>query len=112
MPEPQASFTDTPEFAWISVPSSGNCCFHRVRALQGRASRSPEDGATTFPQGDAICRGVGNPRNMVFVVWERTQRGDRVLSTLSSKPQNPFSPHVIFVFSALPPREPRVSGCK
>lgn len=64
-------YSPTPLSAWNSMPSSGSCRFHGARALQGRASRSPEDGATAFPQGDAICRKVHNPKKMVSAVWER-----------------------------------------
>lgn len=70
--------------------------------------------ANTFLQADITRRGVHHPRKMASEVYERDSAEILMLPlqvSLEPGPQIPVSPYTTLHSSALPPLEPRVSGC-
>ena len=76
----------------------------------------PGSAAVAFTQANATLKGVLHPRKIVSVVLENDSLQESWLLSIPSalflEPQTPDSSHATLGFSALPPLELRVSGCK
>lgn len=85
-----------------------------AQAPQGGPIGYPKGGAIAFSQADAIWNLSASPKEdgvCGVCVAPRTEVLAALPSDLSPEPQTPVCTHRNIVCSALPPSEPRVSGC-
>lgn len=99
----------SPESAQTSIEQPRQLTSQHGASSAGWGYRKCRAWNNSFPQVDAICRGMFHPRKMVIHVWESDLAQ---VSWQLSKPQTAFSLLETLVCFTLSFQEPMLRGCK